>query len=103
MKKLFYIMSCLLVLSSSPVIALADEPSVVLVRTFERGVKPTITIVRETGEPELIKARSQDYLVTYRKVIADLYAQGYVLQGTLSVGEGGAHGDMLVFAKLAKP
>jgi peptide methionine sulfoxide reductase MsrA len=103
MKKLFYIVGCLLVLSSSPILAVVEDPSVVLVRTYERGLKPEITIVRETGKPEVIKVRFQDYLTTYRKVIADLYAQGYVIQSSTSLGDGGIHYDTLIFAKIAKP
>ncbi|TGD82500.1 hypothetical protein [Hymenobacter wooponensis] len=104
MKKILCIVGCLLVLGSSPVLAVAEEPSVVLVRTYENGIgKPQIVIVRDTGAPEVMRVKYEDYLVTYRKVIADLYAQGYTLQSSMAVGEKGPYLGTMIFVKAAKP
>jgi hypothetical protein len=103
MKKLLYIVGCLLVLSTSPVLAQGKEPSVVVVRTFETDLgKPQIFIVRETGTQE-IKVKTEEYLTTYRKVIADLYGQWYTLQSSVEARSEGPYRGTMIFVKPAKP
>jgi hypothetical protein len=104
MKKLFLLVGCLLVLGSSPVFAVvAEDPSVVLVRAWETGLKPTITIVRGGSAPEVTKVKNGDFLVAYQQVIANLYAQGYVLQSSIGTSDGPIGVSTLIFVKPAKP
>lgn len=107
MKKLSYILGCLLVLSSSPAFALADEPAVVVVRIYESRATVEMTLVRGTGQPEFYRFASgnakKDLVATatgYQEVISKLYAQGYMLQQGLE-GVQGENSNLhtLIFVK----
>ncbi|SNC66221.1 hypothetical protein SAMN06265337_1538 [Hymenobacter gelipurpurascens] len=107
MKKLFYIVGCLVVLSSSPVLAVAEDPAVVVVRIYESRVTVEVTVVRGTGQPEFYKfgsgSRQKDLVAAatgYQEVIAKLYAQGYILQESLEGIQGESSNlHTLIFVK----
>ncbi|MBO3273211.1 hypothetical protein [Hymenobacter defluvii] len=114
MKKLFFLVGCLLVLGSAPVQA-AEDPALVVVRIVESRGSVNLYIARGAAEAEHIefdtgfrdKAAGQT-AVSYQRELAKLYAQGYVLQSTLS-----NHGrtdpefsqtvSTLIFVKAPKP
>ncbi|TGD82501.1 hypothetical protein [Hymenobacter wooponensis] len=107
MKKLFYMLGCLLVLSSSPVLAVSEDPSVVVVRIYESRATVEVTVVRGTGQPEFYKfdsgIRQKDLTaaaIGYQELIAKLYAQGYILQQGLE-GIQGENSNLhtLIFVK----
>jgi hypothetical protein len=107
MKKLFYIVGCLLVLSSSPVLAVVEEPAVVVVRIYESRTIVEVIVVRGTGQPEFYKfdsgIRQKDLVAAangYQEVIAKLYGQGYMLQQSLE-GMQGENSNLhtLIFVK----
>jgi hypothetical protein len=90
MKKLFVVMSCLVVLGGSPVWARVEEPAVVTVRVQELGVHLYITTARgdgvtQTQEFKTAKGQSIAQLTAleYQKLVATYYQQGYVLQGII--------------------
>jgi hypothetical protein len=109
MKKLFFLVSCLLVLGSSPAWAQAGSP-VVVVRIVETVGKVRIAIARGDSKPELVEfdggftgKDANQVAVNYQQVMAKLYAEGYVLQGTIS-GVGDANiSRSLLFVKAPKP
>jgi len=116
MKKLFFLASCLVVLGSSPVWAGADDPTVVVVRVIERYNSARLVIDRGSGTPEIIELENggsekdaSAVAAAYQRAIAKLYAQGYVLQATLSntsivpVGLSGGNASTMVFVKAPKP
>jgi hypothetical protein len=108
MKKLFYILGCLLVLSSSPVMAVADDPAVVVVRIYESRATLEMTIVRGAGQPEFYKfnsgIRQKDLVAAgagYQEVISKLYAQGFMLQQSLNGVQGESSNlHTLIFIKV---
>jgi hypothetical protein len=106
MKKLFYMMGCLLVLSSSPVWAQGDQPNVVVVRTSESNLKLFILTARggEKAEREEFKYSTKDYyeqvLAKYQQLIASYLDKGYVLHSMTSPVFGS---NTFVFVKGPKP
>lgn len=110
MKKLFYVLGCLLILSSSPVLARAEDPAVVVVRVYE-GAYLEMTIARGTEAPEYLKfdtGYSKKAMAAtargYQEVLSKLYAQGYVLQQSID----GSHTSnstscTLIFVKTTRP
>ncbi|RPD45829.1 hypothetical protein DNI29_16905 [Hymenobacter sediminis] len=111
MKKLFFMLGCLLVLSSYPVMAVADDPAVVVVRIFESRAILEFTVVRGTGQPEYYKFESgistKDMAAAgtgYQEVLSKLYAQGYVLQQSLEGMQSESWKlHTLIFIKAPKP
>jgi hypothetical protein len=116
MKKLFYIVGCLLMLGSSPVMAAADDPAVVVVRVYETSSTVRLVIARGTDAPEVVDfvgGRSDKAMkaaaIQYQRYIAKFYEQGYALQGQVD----GYHDkdtfddvavlSTLIFVKAAKP
>lgn len=114
MRKLVFLIGCLLVLATCPAWAQA-EPQVIVVRTVETVTKVRLIIARGSGEPEVMEfengsldKRAIPAAVGYQRVIATLYAQGYVLQSTVGgSGKGGmdntATYSTLIFVKAPKP
>lgn len=92
MKKLFLLVGCLLALSSMPALAQAKS-DVVVVRLLERehsirmmiarGDAPVESVEIENGGGDNDLSASAEGL---QKVLAKLYAEGYVTQSTLSSG-----------------
>lgn len=89
MKKLFCVVGCWVLLSGSPAWA-AEDPAVVIVRVSERAGRVMLAISKGTGAAEILEFDNGDnekYLTRaadgYQKAIAQLYSQGYVLQGTV--------------------
>ena len=111
MKKLLYLLTCLLVLSSFPILAVAAGPTVVVVRTFESQSSIRVCISRGAATPEIVEfpggddeRKSASSAVGYQLVIAKLYAQGYVLQSTFAGATyGSTTSNTLVFVKATKP
>ncbi|TGE04776.1 hypothetical protein [Hymenobacter fodinae] len=112
MKKLFYMVGCLLVLSSSPVMAVVGDPAVVVVRVSEHAGGISIAISKGAGPAEMARFDNGDndkYLTRaadgYQKVIANLYAQGYVLQSTVQGYQDPSikSYSTLIFIKAPKP
>ena len=112
MKKLLMVLGCLLVLGSTPVRA---DDAVVVVRIVESRGSVDLYIARGAAEAEHVafdagfrdKAAGQT-AVRYQQELAKLYAQGYVLQSTLS-DHGRKDADFsqsvstLIFVKASKP
>ncbi|GAB2779865.1 hypothetical protein GCM10027175_17910 [Hymenobacter latericoloratus] len=78
---------CLIVLSRAP--ALAAEPAVVVVQVVENSMEADIFIARGESTPEHIEIpvgitdkKAAAAAVGYQRVLARLYAEGYVLQGS---------------------
>ncbi|WBO86080.1 hypothetical protein [Hymenobacter yonginensis] len=91
MKKLFYIVGCLLVLGSSPAFAVADDPAVIIVRVHESLKGAHLVIERGAEKPEVIDfvagnsaSENASAAKGYHSVISKLYQQGYVLQSTIT-------------------
>jgi hypothetical protein len=111
MKKLFLLVGCLLLLNSSPMMAAIDDPAVVVVRVSERSGGIYIAISKGEGPAETVQfdnGANEKYLTRaadgYQKVIAKLYAQGYVLQSTVQgYQEDTKSYSTLVFVKAPKP
>lgn len=110
MKRLILGVGCLLVLSSSPVLA-QTEPEIAVVRVVESVSKVRISIARGSAAPEYVEfdggLSSKDapqVAVSYQRVMAKLYAEGYVLQGSIGSYEGEAFNSRaLLFVKAPKP
>jgi hypothetical protein len=112
MKKLFFLVGCLLVLSSTP--AVADD-SVVVVRIVESRGAVDLYIARGAAEAEHVEFAAgfgeravAQTAIRYQRELAKLYAQGYVLQSTLS-DHGRKDADFtqsvstLIFVKALRP
>jgi len=89
MKKLIFLVSCLLVLGSASVVA-QTAPQVVAVRVQELGLRLYITTSRGDGPAdiqELQAAKKESFSElaarTYRQLLLTYLEQGYVLQGVL--------------------
>lgn len=93
MKKLFFLASCLLLLTSLSPRAHAGTPDVIVVRVLEmpgtvflaiaRNGRPNELLEFSTGyTPELVKKSG----ASYQKVIQQLYQEGYALQGSFASG-----------------
>ena len=110
MKKLFYVLGCLLILSSSPVLAIAEDPAIVVVRVYE-GSYLEITIARGTETPEYLKfdaGYSKKAMAAtargYQDVVSKLYAQGYVLQQSIEGPRNmNSSSSTLIFVKSPRP
>ena len=107
MKKLFVLGACLLALSSSPVMAQAVEPDIVVVRVYD-GATLEFVIVRGEGKTETMKfdgGVTDKRLIStgeaYFKLYHRLYQEGYTLQNTMA-GSGG-YASTLLFVKAPKP
>ena len=108
MKKLFFVVGCLLVLGSSPVFA-QQEPDIVIVRIYDlRYSSGQIVITRGEGKSEIVPLENgvSDKKVikaseTYHRVIKQLYQEGYVMQGIVKNGEGYSYTTVL-FVKAPK-
>ncbi|WP_044002149.1 hypothetical protein [Hymenobacter swuensis] len=109
MKKLFYAMNCLLMLSSSPSWAVGEDPSVIIVRSLERnGANSRLIIYRSKDRVEEIEYQSglndkgiRSTAAAYQQVVMKLMGEGYVLQ-TMT------HSDLeasstFIFVKAPKP
>ncbi|AII53829.1 hypothetical protein [Hymenobacter sp. APR13] len=108
MKKRFYLLGCLLLLGSAPVLAQTTGAEVVVIRTYEaaagsarivvsRGKQQSTILDVATGvnDKNLVSAAE-----TYQQLITSLYQEGYVLQGTLNTA---AYLNTLIFIKAPKP
>ncbi|TGE23510.1 hypothetical protein [Hymenobacter metallicola] len=107
MKKLFFLLSCLLVLGSAPAWAQTSEPDIVVVRVSEmpggsrlvvtrgEGKSTTVDITNGYGNKVMVEASE-----TYYRVVAGLYKEGYVLAGVLKSGD---VYSTILFTKLSKP
>ncbi|UOR07416.1 hypothetical protein MUN82_10025 [Hymenobacter aerilatus] len=105
MKKLFFMVGCLLVLGSSPVLAQAVAPQVIIVRVEERQGSVFLSIARGSKEPEETEFqggagddRISAAAVHYQKVIAKLYQEGYSMQGMIP-GQDRSGVSTLIFVK----
>jgi hypothetical protein len=112
MKKLFFMVSCLVVLGSSLVSAQAlKEPAVITVNVHEYGVRLYITTANggEVAEPQMLmagKKQSFAQLVAqeYQKLLNDYAQRGYVLQGIIPGKQSGDESSStLLFVKFPKP
>lgn len=105
MKKLFYIMGCLLVLSSSPVLA-QSNPEIAVVR-IDIGAR-RVVITRGEGKSEVtsftvrlgMEKSAADVNDVYYTTIKRLQQEGYVLQQRLDASE---TSTTLLFVKAPKP
>jgi hypothetical protein len=105
MKKLFYIVSCLLMLSSSPVLA-QSEPEMAVVR-IDIGARRVI-ITRGEGKSEVstitvrmgAEKSAVDVNEVYYATIKKLQQGGYELKERLNSGEAST---TLLFIKAPKP
>ncbi|MGI4743393.1 MAG: hypothetical protein ACRYG7_50220 [Janthinobacterium lividum] len=92
MKKLLLVSACLLALSSSPVLAQAGGPNVVVVQLYHTGLSTGhIAITRGEGKTEDIEYKDQDTkehtsAIAYQRVLAQLYQEGYTLKSTFTPG-----------------
>ncbi|UOQ70961.1 hypothetical protein [Hymenobacter cellulosilyticus] len=107
MKKLFFLLSCLLVLGSAPAWAQTSEPDIVVVRTSEQMGSSRIVVTRGKGKStavELPNGYSEKSMIAtsekYFELVSGLYREGYVLQSTMSNQE---HYTTLLFVKPTKP
>jgi hypothetical protein len=105
MKKLCYVLSCLLLLGSCPVLAQGNPPSAIVVRTSEAGNKLYILTARggEKAERQELKfANYEQVLAKYQQLIASYLDQGYVLQTMTSLNQSYPT-TMFVFVKAPQP
>ncbi|OUJ74843.1 hypothetical protein [Hymenobacter crusticola] len=112
MKKLFFVMGCLLVLSSPPVLAQApQEPAAITVHVQEYGIRLYITTASGgvVSEPQMLmteKKQSFAQLVAqeYQKLLSAYTQRGYVLQGIIpGKQDGNESNSTLLFVKPLKP
>ncbi|TGE29717.1 hypothetical protein [Hymenobacter metallicola] len=111
MKKLFFLLSCLLVLGSAPVWAQTSEPPMIVVRVTEDTDLVRLVIERGTGKQEELEFRSgytrKDNQVAakgYFDFLNKLYQQGYILQASIvGVPSQISNSTTLVFVKPSKP
>ncbi|QJX48279.1 hypothetical protein HMJ29_15625 [Hymenobacter taeanensis] len=107
MKKLFYMVGCWLVLSSSSALAQGEQPRVIVVRTVESVNK--FYIYTSRGEE---KAARQEFKFKfgdtyeqatpqYQKIIATYIEQGYVLQSSTALDKTNPN-NMFIFIKAPK-
>lgn len=96
MKKLFFLLSCLLALGSTPVWA-QTTPEVVVVRVVEDISEIRLMVARNGGPENLIKLRAGDNEKDMRsasmgvqKIVQQLYQEGYTLQSTFGGGNAGS-------------
>ena len=110
MKKLFFLLSCLLVLSSTPVLAV--DPPFIIVRVYESGSLIRLVIERGTEKAEEIEFEGgyshKEQLTAakgYFTALAKFYQQGYVIQQVVpGASSGGGSGtSTLIFVKALKP
>jgi len=81
MKRLLPLFTCLLLLTTFPVLAIVAGPTIVE-RIFKSQSWIRVCISRGTAAPETVE---------YQLLIAKLYAQSYVLQGTFAGATYGLH------------
>lgn len=81
----------------------------VVVRVVEDIHKVRLSIARGSAEPELIEfdggyseKRTSRVAADYQRVFAKLYAEGYVLQGTISGGGPANLSRSMLFVKAPK-
>jgi hypothetical protein len=105
MKKLFFLGACLMALGSSPVMAQTPEGDVVVVRVLD-GIagKSKLVVVRAEGKSETTELDSglneKSMTATgevFRRVIAQLYREGYSLKSTFTGSQGFV--STLIFVK----
>lgn len=102
MKKLLFVLSCLLVLDSAPVLAHKLEPEVVVVRVVEFNGRIKVSISRGSKEEsiELELGQSEKKMRAtasgYQKLIQQLYQEGFHLQSTFTTN---ASTSTLIFVK----
>lgn len=109
MKKLVFLLICLLLLGSALAWAQVESP-VIVVRVIETPYKVHIAIARGEAKPELIEFDG-GYLLKdtgrvadlYQRVVGKLYAEGYVLQGTIAASGEGSLNRSLLFVKAPQP
>ena len=109
MKKLFFLASCLLVLSSSPTWA-QKAPEVITVRIEEYSSSVDITTATSGAAPswQRIKFRAQeddDKRITeeYEKVMNTYYQRGFVIQAVIpGLSDSEKKTTTLIFVKSAK-
>lgn len=108
MKKLFLIAGCLLVLSSSSVLAQGDKPAVIVVQSDVVGSRLDFYVAHggDKAERQSFKVPtfdSQGYpAVKYQQLIASYLEQGYVLQSMTASNVPGP-GHTFIFVKVPKP
>ncbi|TGE04777.1 hypothetical protein [Hymenobacter fodinae] len=106
MKRLFYLMGCLLILSSSPMMAQGDQPNVVVVRAIESNLNLIIITARggATHAREELKFAGKNYseqvTAKYQQLIDSYLQQGFVLQSMTSQAYANS---TFVFVKAPKP
>lgn len=91
--------------------ARAADPEVVIVQVVENNIKADIFIVRGESTPEHIEIpvgitdkRAASAAVGYQRVLAKLYAEGYVPQGSSGARTDGAFSTTTyIFVKASKP
>jgi hypothetical protein len=109
MKKLIFLGACMMALGSSPVMAQAGGPDVVVVRVAEGAGRSHLTIERSGQEPEEIifdwsdnTSKNQRASKSYLDALSKLYQQGYQVQATIpgaQYANGGTVFTTLVFTK----
>ncbi len=107
MQKLFYVVGCLLVLSSSPVLAQTTDPDVVVVRVSEQIGASRMIITRGEGKSTTIdlpfgysSKTMTESSETYYRVVTGLYKEGYTLTGVLKTGD---IYTTILFTRIPKP
>jgi len=103
MKKLFFVLGFVLVVGSGSALAQA-APDIVIVRLYDSG---ELLITRGEGKSEVVPAASgigKKYAIgsseAYYRVVKQLYAEGYVLQGALPTV---TSNNMVLFVRAPKP
>jgi len=109
MKKLFLIVSCLLLAGSSPVWAQADSEAIV-VRIQETITSAYVTIAKGGAAPEVMQFKPAPgqtsaamLSIQYQQLVTKLYRKGYVLQGIIpGRQDADVSHSSLIFVKASK-
>ncbi|WP_139923398.1 hypothetical protein [Hymenobacter sp. DG01] len=109
MKKLLFVVSCLLVLSVSPVLA-QEAPAVVTAQLGQDNGRLYVSVSTGSGPAQtqkFVPAKSQTYgqmvAEQSQKLVSTYIKQGYVLQGIIPGGQmgNGNSSSTLIFVKSA--
>ena len=93
MKKIISLVACLLALASSPALAQAGGPAVVVVQLYYSGIGTGhVAVTRGEGKTEdieykVVSIKQHVAAETYQRVFAQLYQEGYALKSTFSPGD----------------
>ncbi|KAA9332242.1 hypothetical protein F0P96_12225 [Hymenobacter busanensis] len=105
MKKLLLLVAGLWMLAVHPTVA--ADPEVVIVKIIEIPSRSKVIITRGEGKVEELdlplgvsSKNAAESTAVYYRVAKQLYAEGYVLQGTMYASEGTS---TLLFVKTPKP